>query len=69
MYNYRGLPLDLLRAFLDNGADVNKDDKDSQSKSPDLSDLCSSLTISRATVRDLLDWKHRSGQDVAGAWS
>lgn len=34
MYNSRDLSLDLLRAFLDNGADVNKDDKDSQSKTP-----------------------------------
>lgn len=34
MYNSRNLSLNLLRAFLDNGADVNKDDKDSQSKSP-----------------------------------
>lgn len=31
-YNSRDLSLDLLRAFLANGADVNKDDKDSQSK-------------------------------------
>ena len=34
MYNSRDLSLDLLRAFLDNGADVNKDDKESQSKPP-----------------------------------
>lgn len=30
MYNAQSLSLDLLRAFLDNGADVNRDDKDSQ---------------------------------------
>ena len=34
MYNSRDLSLDLLRAFLAHGADVNKDDKDSQSKDP-----------------------------------
>ena len=34
MYNSRDLSLDLLHAFLDNGADVNIDDKDSQSKTP-----------------------------------
>ena len=34
MYNSRDLSLDLLRAFLENGANVNKDDKDSQSKIP-----------------------------------
>lgn len=34
MYNSRDLSFDLLRAFLDNGADVNKDDKESQSKTP-----------------------------------
>lgn len=34
MYNSRDLSLNLLRAFLENGADVNKDDKDSQSKKP-----------------------------------
>ena len=34
MYNDHGLSLDLLRVLLENGADVNKDDKDSQSKSP-----------------------------------
>ena len=33
MYNAQGLILELLRAFLENGADVNKDDKESQSKS------------------------------------
>ena len=33
MYNSLGVPLEMLRAFLDNGADVNKDDKESQSKS------------------------------------
>ncbi len=33
MYNNKGLPLDLLYAFLENGADVNRDDNDSQSKS------------------------------------
>lgn len=36
MYNVRGLSLDLLRGFLESGADVNKDDKDSQSESPQL---------------------------------
>lgn len=36
MYNIPGLSLDMLRAFLANGADVNKDDKDSQSLSPQL---------------------------------
>lgn len=34
MYNSRDLSLELLRAFLENGADVNKDDKESQSKPP-----------------------------------
>ena len=33
MYNSRDLSLDMLRAFLENGADVDKEDKDSQSKS------------------------------------
>ena len=33
MYNSLGIPLDLLRAFLENGADINKDDKYSQSTS------------------------------------
>ena len=33
MYNFIDVSLELLRAFLDNGADVNKDDKESQSKS------------------------------------
>ena len=33
MYNSLKLPLEMLRLFLDNGADVNKDDKESQSKS------------------------------------
>ena len=32
MYNAQNLSSDMLRAFLDNGADVNKDDKDSQSE-------------------------------------
>ena len=32
MYNVQGLSLGILHAFLENGADVNKDDKDSQSK-------------------------------------
>lgn len=30
MYNSLDVPLEMLRAFLDNGADVNKDDKESQ---------------------------------------
>ena len=34
MYNSDGSKLDLLHAFLENGADVNKDDKESQSQSP-----------------------------------
>ena len=33
MYNSLDVSLEMLRAFLDNGADVNKDDKESQSKS------------------------------------
>jgi ankyrin repeat protein len=32
MYNVQGLSLDILHAFLESGADVNKDDKDSQSR-------------------------------------
>lgn len=34
MFNTQELSMDLLRAFLDNGANVNIDDKQSQSKSP-----------------------------------
>lgn len=44
MYNTQELSLELLHAFLDNGADVNKDDKDSQSKFRVLLPLCNALT-------------------------
>ena len=65
MYNSQGLSLDLLRAFLANGADVNKDDSESQSKPRNLLYLCNALTSVRASVRGLRSWKYGGGQDIA----
>ena len=63
MYNSQGLSLEMLRAFLENGADVNKDDNDSQSKFPQHYS-CNALTTSRAIVRGLRCWKYRGSQDI-----
>ena len=65
MYKGQDLSLDLLRVFLESGADVNKDDNDSQSKSSKNTSSLQCIDTSRAIVRDLPRWKCRGSQDVA----
>lgn len=50
MFNAQSVSLDMLRVLLENGADVNQDDKDSQSKSHNLTHIYSALTTSRAII-------------------
>lgn len=65
MYRAEDLSLDLLSVFLENGADVNKDDDDSQSKPLQIDSSPQCADHLRALVRGLPRWKCRGSQDVA----